>query len=383
VSDRTSSRILTAIQRFERTRKLSPERRDIFYKYLAYGGIDVGPNMFQGGIDPDSLDKDQLAAAMARTSIAADKRDLDGVTQLYEVDFEGCVKSFLSRRAMVLFGLETRPQVEEITTTIERFMDYLLQHDVCPECRADVLKTRNFCREALPELWGCAEASRWLPGDFNIACSTLFGGNYGRDYDGETDWGPERPGEYVFVGMKPEQAMEVVHYAVAGAASEEVYKSYLEITKGHVEFKILSVNESAGFEITKIEYPSPECLDIYRESRQTLRPVGRVHAKPWTNPDAQPQDLTPQERDTLVTAKGSRQAAKEEYIFFIESVVQKHLRVGMKLEATIHKLNCGIWFFDEFLRIYPSFDIWLCNELMIGWKEPRPTKGAPDDVEEG
>jgi hypothetical protein len=51
--------------------------------------------------------------------------------------------------------------------------------------------------------------------------------------------------------------------------------------------------------------------------------------------------------------------------------VLQHPFVGMKIEATIHKLNCGIWFFDEVLRAFRSFNTYLCNELMVGRKEPR------------
>jgi Argonaute siRNA chaperone (ARC) complex subunit Arb1 len=61
---------------------------------------------------------------------------------------------------------------------------------------------------------------------------------------------------------------------------------------------------------------------------------------------------------------------------FMEEVVLRHLFVGMKIEATIHKLNCGIWFSDEVLRAFRSFNTYLCNELTVGWKESRAVDSA-------
>lgn len=375
-------RILTAIARFQRTRKLTPERNDILHKYLAYGGVDIGPNAFQGNQDTAGMDKTTIMQVRTNASITEEKRDIDSETSNWAVDFLGCIKGFLSRHApnLVRFGFETRTDVELVTSTLERFMDYLLQHDVCTEYQTQVLATRNFCREATAELWDVAQATRRLPGDFNIACSTMFGGSYA-NYDGETWWGPDEVAakEEVFVGFKPDQAHQILHFGVSGAADEHVFAHYLEAVNGSKSLEVVSVTERAGFEITRIEPPSPECKAIYTTHSTNFRPVGRVYAKPWTNPDAPPEDLTAAEREELInkpTTDGSDN--QEEYVFFLESILQSHLRVGMKIEATIRQLNCGIMFFDEFLNILPSFDLYLPNEMILGWKPPRSLKGAFD-----
>lgn len=376
-------RILTAIARFERTRKLTPERNDILHKYLAYGGVNIGPNAFQGNQDTAGMDKSTIAQIRTNASITEEKRDIDSDTSNWAVDFLGCIKGFLSRHApnLVRFGFETRSDVELVTSTLERFMDYLLQHDVCIEYQPQVLATRNFCREATAELWDVAQATRRLPGDFNIACSTIFGGSYA-NYDGETWWGPDEVAakEDVFVGLKPDQARQILHFGVSGAADEHVFAHYLEATNGSKSLEVVSVTENAGFEITRIEPPSPECKAIYTTHSTNFRPVGRVYAKPWVNPDVPPEDLTAAEREELdnklATADGS--GNQEEYIFFLESILQSHLRVGMKIEATVRQLNCGIMFFDEFLSILPSFDLYLPNEMILDWKPPRSLKGAFD-----
>lgn len=400
--------MLTAIQRFERTRKLTPERRDVFYKYLAYGGIDVGPNMFQGGQDTKNMDKDELVSALAQADISHDTKasildpkqgpkhpEVEALgpsknfspdhNAKYTVDFLDTMKAFLSRRAPVMYTLDNQDQVGIVTRTLERFMDYLLQQEVCPEYYQEILSTRNLCRGAYLDLWNCAEAQRWLPGDFNIACSTLFGGKYSRGYDGETHWVDLKPGESVFVGFTPEKATQIVGFAIAGAATEDVYAKYYEIYSDDEEnFEVVETIRDHGFEITKIEPATKECLDLYKTNTTEYLPVGRIHAKFWFNPDTPPDDLTPEERSCITRLPSTNTVS--EYVFFVESTtILPLLAVGQKVEATICKLNCGVWFLDEVFRVSPAFDTWIENELMLGWREPKALKeslsSAPTDAE--
>ena len=397
-------RILSAIQRFERTRKLSPERRDIFYKYLAYGGVDISPNMFQStaDIDQTGMDKDDLAMLLSKVSIGSEKYDLHSPNALYTVDFLGCMQAFLSRRSGTLYGFDTYENVLLVTTTLERFMDYLLQHDVCPEYKTEVRQTRDLCRAAAPELWAGAEAYRWLPGDFNIACSTLFGGMYSENYDGESSWNDTE--HATFVGLTPSQAGQIMKFGVAGAATEDVYQKYAALVSSKDQTKRLEVVSrirDTGFTITKIAQPTSDCIKLYKDQSTDFRPVGRVLAIPWKNPFALPEDLTPAERSARDGSNGAsaevqtnrqdisnsnpapktklseiKNPAAQEYTFFIEIPLISQLRVGMHLEASIHELNCGIWWFDDFRVVYPSFDTYLSNDLMVGWKEPRWMKGS-------
>lgn len=372
-------RILIAIQRFERTRKLTPERRDIFYKWLAYGGVHVSPNMFQSkdSLDTSNMTKAQLVVAMSQVSIGTDKYNTDSPDALYAVDFLGCMKGFLSRRAIDIWGLDSREKTVEVTTTLERFMDYLLQHDVCPEYRSEVKETRNFCRVATQELCSTAEAGRRLPGDFNIACSTIFGGQYAEGYDGETSWAPSTAGQVSFVGFTQEMAKQIINFAIAGQAPEAIYQKHMDLLT-IASLTVEVTKEHAGFEITRIEPPTSDTLDIYRTSAREFRPVGTVYAKPWHNPELPPADLTPDERaaEEAQAHTNPSPTPTEEYIFLIEQTILLNLRVGMKLEATLKKLTSGIWYFDEFLTVYPSFDTYLCNELMVDYKKPRWLAGS-------
>jgi len=320
------------------------------------------------------MDKDQVATALSRVQVPDELREaLESTANddaKYAIDFPGCMKSFLSRSAPVLFGFDIRDKVELVTTTTERFLDYLMQHDVCPEFNDEVLETRNLCREATDEMWSCAEAQRWLPGQFNMACSTLYG-SLGQNFDGTSVWGGDtQDGSAVFVGLTDEEADTIMRYAVAGAADQDVYERYFQLSLAEDDeegLKVVKVIEGQGFEIIDMQDPTADCKDFYKTNCVAYRPLGRVLARAWKDPEAPPEDLTEEEKK----AAEPEQPASEVYVFFVEAIILQHLSVGQKLLATVRQLNCGIWFFDEFTRIYPEFDLFLLNELMEDYKEPR------------
>ena len=361
--------------------------------------------MFQS-FDPKSeaaqdLDKDQIAAALARTSITSDKNDR---SSLYDIDFYGCAAAFLSRRAGNQFPFDTIDEVKQVCSTLERFFDYLLQQDVCPEHATEVLRTRNLCRSAVKKLWDVAESTRKLPGDFNAALSTLFEGQYAK-YDGVTDSstvGTDELGQsynaHSFVGFTSQEAQQIVRFGIAGAAEEQTYLDF----ERHVQAHTLAVYDTIrnhGFEITHIIPPSEQCKDLYRTQSKNFRPVGRIYAKPWSLPGQLTKDLSPAEVELKLRDAGytpfpslTITGTGPEWCFLVEEALQQNLHVGMKVECTVHFLNCGepimrfgrverkgtyFAFFDEVIRCFPDFDTYLeGNELMLGWKEPRPVEGA-------
>ena len=230
------------------------------------------------------------------------------------------------------------------------------------------------------------ELRRWLPGQYNIACSTLFGGFYARIYDGKTSWEPDTFKDPVFVGFTTETASQILKYAVAGAAIEDVYESFVAKTQTEAnELEVTDVREMAWFEIKSITPPTKECNELYKSTKD-FRAVGCVTAKPWHNPAAQPEDLTPEEREILKNGGKLNDSEPDvtdddEYIFFVEEAIQKKMRVGTKIQATVSKVNCGLSFFDSVLAVLPSFDEYLVNEMVEGYKEPKPKKGAWNYVE--
>ena len=378
-------RIMTAIQRFEARRKMTSEQRDIFYKYLAYGGIDVGPNMFQGlsASERKQMEREDLITALAQTSISDDKWNIGSEDSIWVVDFKGVMQGFLSRRALELWEMQTFESVKTITNVFSNFMSYLLLHEVCPEYASDILSTRTFLdKVATLELWNTRQAERWLPGDFNIACSTLFGGFYAQNYDGHTNWShPEDTNvpDHVFVGMTDEEARNVAKFAIAAAASEEQALSWVRHANANtvkIEWK-----QEGAFEITKVFPVTLETKQFYKTESPGFRPVGRILARKWENPDAKDEDLTEAEKQAQEYEKkaalGSTAMTKfdpesnYDYEFFLEAQVLQYCYPGMKIEATIYKLNCGIMFFDTFVKAYCSFDTFLPNYLMLDYTKPR------------
>ena len=84
------SRIEDALQRYQNNRRLENFRRDIFLKYLAYGGVDVSPRMFAGSDQNDlqDLDSEQILQARTQTSIPRDTANLT-------IDFDAVVRGYL------------------------------------------------------------------------------------------------------------------------------------------------------------------------------------------------------------------------------------------------------------------------------------------------
>lgn len=360
--------------------------RDIFYKYLAYGGLDVTPNMFQGmserSAEAEAMDKNTLVRAMAQTSLSNDFRDIGKESSQWVVDFQGVMKGFLSRRVPFFYGLDTEAEVKTITTLLGNFMNYLLHHDVCPEYREDIWAAREICMKATHELWASHQAQKWLPGDFNIACSTLFDGAYGKRYDGITSWTDDEGG---FIGQTDDEARQIVKFAVACAGSEEQYQLWYEKAMAD-ELKVTKVRREIGLEITEIIMPDDETRDFYKQRTKDFRPVGKIRTKGWKNPAAPPEDLTPAEQALLkevsstvnvgVTSNSQyRPAEEDEYEFFVEEAALQYLFDGMKLEATVRTLNCGIYFLDEVFNVYLSFDTFLPNDRLYGYKKPRYLHG--------
>lgn len=79
-----------AILRFQKKRRIENDRREIFLKYLQYGGVDISPKMFTGTDQRDlkEMDSEEILLARAQTSIAQEQLNL-------HIDFNAVVKGYL------------------------------------------------------------------------------------------------------------------------------------------------------------------------------------------------------------------------------------------------------------------------------------------------
>lgn len=84
------SRIEDALARYQYQRRIEPERRNIFHKFLQYGGINAGQNFGQGVNDKDlqNMTSDQAMQARSQTSIQQERDKL-------EINFNKVVQGFL------------------------------------------------------------------------------------------------------------------------------------------------------------------------------------------------------------------------------------------------------------------------------------------------
>lgn len=359
----------------------------MFYKWLRFGSIVVGSNQFTGldHQEAKNLDNDQLAELKSKVQILDEVREDLETTHSddpkYTVDFLGCARAYFAYHAALDFGFETQERVATSTTTIERFMDYLLQQEACPEYNDDILQTRNFCRDATEQLWNVEQAKTMMPGEFNRACSTLFDGYYAKNLmTAQPEWSDEAQTGPVYVGLTDEEASQIFGMAMSTVASDDVYEKYLEYTTdGRNDLAVVKTIKDEGFEITQLEPPTDENKNLYLTQAKDYRPLGRVLAKPWTDPYAAPEDLTEEE---IGAAKKSREAEQEVYVFFIEADLMQYVQQGQKVLATIKQMNCGVWFFEECTTLYPSFENYIMNELMLSFKAPRALQSTSEQQQE-
>ena len=204
-----------------------------------------------------------------------------------------------------------------------------------------------------------------LPGDFNKACSEIFGGMYQGMWSENQEWMQGMDLDYD-VGISPHHARKVFKYAFAANADDDTHKTYRQQLKGNAT-KIKNIQENAGFEVTEILFPSQDTLDFYAQPEAAgLKPVGKLRAKTWIIPTAAEEDLTEEEEKALAT----KPLEIRHYEFWIEADVLSQCVVGMKIEATVTDLSFGVSYFDAIFGLHCSFYQLLPNELMVGWREP-------------
>lgn len=253
------------------------------------------------------------------------------------------------------YGKET--QLKSYIAIIRNFLNYLLHHDVCPEYQDQINGARAVCDLADKELWKARQASWVLPGDFNVACSTLFGGHYQGLYAGDQEWAK---GMNLTTGMSDETAWRTFKFGLAAVGDNQAQR-FAELAKTSSN-KVIK-ERSVGLEITKIIYADDETRAFYKEQVPDLRVFGKIRGRKWKCPYLPDEDLTEEERAATTPAP-------EEYELWVEEGVLDVCFVGMKLEGMVRDLNCGVQYIDQILGIYASFYTFLANERMIGWKAP-------------
>ena len=248
----------------------------------------------------------------------------------------------------------------------------MLQHAVCPEYVQDVMAARKICDLSEKELWNIKQVQQKLPGEFNVAASTLYGGRYKGINVGcpwaSADDDPKLE-ELVALGrgFSESEAERIFKTAIAFAGNDALF---VEVMKSDVR---IIRTEAKCFEIVSIMRPDVKTVAEYASVKNhegdagCIKALGIVNFRTWEGPGFDEEDLS----DDEATSSGAGKPVDESIqSFWLEDEILQLCFVGMKFELIVHRLNIGISFFDTVIGIYPSFHTILQNEKMVDWKEP-------------
>ncbi|KAH0547644.1 hypothetical protein FGG08_000133 [Glutinoglossum americanum] len=355
-----AERIEACIQRYRAKRKFDSHRKDLFDKYLSLGGIETGPKMFGGGLDAkaaDSMDAQEIVIMTATDYVGKDKSSLEMSGQQnseWVVDFEAVAKGYFSHKIPTYFDITDPKEIKLCTSVVRNFLNYVLHHNVCPEYNDQVYAARAICDLAENQLSAVVAVSHKLQGDFNKACSTLFGGHY-RDLYVEDQELVKEMG--LIVGMSDENARKIVHTGLAAMGTLE------QCQQAKTEGLKVTREENIGFEVTEILRADEDTRNFFKSIfGGEIKCLGTLRGRQWTNPDWLEEDESEGEEEGAIKCL-------DEYEFWVEEDALEHLVVGMKVEVAARYLNCGFWYFDIIFNVHCSFFTYLENERMSSYKE--------------
>jgi len=185
-----------------------------------------------------------------------------------------------------------------------------------------------------------------LPGDFNSACSFLFGG-----IRGDSSW----DGGYTsqtYLGLNDAEASRIFISGYEALGDKALLKEdEYETKKVLMSQEVTEVEEDIGLEVTAIE-PSKEGGSF-----------GILRCRSWALPDFAGRDLP--------VGIDSPSPPVKAYDFWIEEEILQNCFVGMKIEGTVHTLTSGLKFLENVTAVWCSFYTVLENELLKEWKDPK------------
>jgi len=212
----------------------------------------------------------------------------------------------------------------------------VVYHNVCPEYSDDVKEALKLCDLAEKELVLCAYVSNLLPGAWNTACSTLYGGAYAGMCDPEATWDDvPRP---IMAGLDPDIAKKLVVVGLSRLGTPE------QISRG-LDRKVTSFKHFLSLEVLEVVMPDPS--PVLPENADTslpenkyfrnLQALGYINATAWT-PHEPFEDDPPEIEDHL---RGL------EIIIWLEKICLQYCFPGMHIEAKVHRFDDGVIFIDS------------------------------------
>ncbi|KAK0921705.1 NADPH:quinone reductase [Friedmanniomyces endolithicus] len=356
--DSIISRLETAVNSFNSNRKMHQDTRAVFEKLVSFGGFRM-KSQFQGGLNKkqmkrEGMSKEEIELASAHYCLLEEVTDSywkevdDKQKPSWVVDFEALAKAFLSSQFLHHFHWYDPKQLATAMMVLRNFYNYLVVHPVCPEYKEQILAASAICDVAEQELPKLAVVGRSLPGAFNSACSTLFGGAYADVHlskAAQDSWAQGADN----VGLDRDEAIIIFK---AGVAAH-------------------STAEHLGLEITAVELPDADVKETYEILRKRegfheyVHTMGKLTCKRWKIPFEHPVDLPAH----LMKAKAD---INQRFEFLVEAETLAYCVPGMKMVAVVKELDVGIKWIDCVESMHPTFHTWLLNEQIRDWKEPGP-----------
>ncbi|KAK7179874.1 argonaute siRNA chaperone complex subunit Arb1 [Paraphaeosphaeria sporulosa] len=371
-------RIEIAIQRFKEKRKMHEVYSNIFNKWMRFGGVESAPRMFGGLSQKDmaGMDAEEIARARAVHQVPWDRED----PKQWVVDFTGVGEAFLSSFFPAHYGFNPQ-QIKTACQVLRSFYNYLIYHSVCPEYREDLDGARKLCDTAEKELSKVYNAGLSLPGAFNTAASTIFGGSKSGTYTGNMEWATKVREDGVDlgeVGVMDEEARITFRTAVAIMGTDE-HQALLDTRAVNV-----SKDELFGLEVVAINYSDQLTRKMYARQNGFMAPklylesLGTLICRSFHVDDFNEYDLP---KDKYPTGRLPETEDGNQYEFWVEDHALEECFVGMKVDARVLTLEDGITILDDVREAMCSFYKWLPNELWIN-RHPKEVVIRKKDLDE-
>ena len=274
-----------------------------------------------------------------------------------------------SSQVPLLWDWEDESRIKECTNILRNFYRYIILHNVCPEHQDDIDAAIRVCDLADKELFACKRATTLFPGDFNVACSTLFGGLCQGLYAEGEQWAQDDVSVAIASGMSTLRARQVFSLCVAAHASNEDFLGDRPSTKAKLlEQKIVREEDMLSYEVVEIIQPSEDIVKFYASFKADLKPTGKLRCRLWRDLDEEEEEDLPPGVPSSLASRTEDQRVDE---FFVEQDILNWCFGEMKIEAFVYTLSRGMKFIDNIISCKCSFYKSLPNEVMRGWKEPR------------
>lgn len=349
----------TCIERYQASRRLQTDLRTYFDEYMFLGGIKTFSAPFSGSeaemAGHWSVSQNQHTGSQ---HVKFSGRFYDGEDENWTVDFAGVAAGFFSSTLPTLTGSQTGA-LEKCISVVENFLRYVLYHNVCPEHTSDVKAALQVATDARAEWPMLVKLQESVPGQFNLAAAEMFGN---READ---DWSFQS-----FVRPKDFNPQKIFYSTLALVDDPELFAA-MSARKPQVVSEI-----ECSLMLTEMVYPEDDVVQNFRrlnigdqDNKARLSPVGKAKFKPTTIEDGW--------YDPHVNASLDESG---EIVLYIEVSILAFMKVGMKFEMKLCRVDAGMHFLKSIIRVVPSFYTFLPQQLMRDFTTPQrvePKKVLP------